>query len=51
MDKKQNSYFENEEMDEFFSTLPPHIQESVMQALPRPKNVDELRSVARKFYC
>lgn len=51
MDNNQTpSRFNNKDMDEYFAALPPHIQESIMQAVPQPKTTDELKSIAHKFY-
>lgn len=51
MEQNQNhTRFNDEKMDEFFNSLPAYVQENVMQALPVPKSLDELKNVAQKFY-
>lgn len=38
--------FENREMDEFFQTLSPLIQHSIIMCDLKPKTLDELRTLA-----
>ncbi len=38
--------FENREMDEFFQTLSPLVQHSIIMCDLKPKTLDELRTLA-----
>lgn len=49
MDQNTNPILTNEEMQRYFATLPPFVQETIMQENVSFQRIEDLRSCAEKL--